>query len=79
MINCRKPEAFHKKWLFLKSFSKFTGKCLCQSLLFNIVAGLRLATLLKKILLHRCFPVNLRNVKNTIFTEYFWVPASEIN
>ena len=31
-----------------KNFAKFTGKHLCQSLLFNKVTGLRPATLLKK-------------------------------
>ena len=34
----------------LRNFTKFTGKYLCQSLFFDIVAGLRPATLLKKIL-----------------------------
>ena len=42
----------------LKNFAKFTGKHLCQSLFFNKVAGLKPATLLKKRLWHRCFPVN---------------------
>ena len=37
----------------LTNFVKFTGKHLCQSLFFN-----KLATLLKKRLWHRCFPVN---------------------
>ena len=32
----------------LVNFAKFTGKHLCQSLFFNIVVGLRTATLLKK-------------------------------
>ena len=40
----------------LRSFAKFTGKYLCQSLFLNKVAGP--ATLLKKRLWHRCFPVN---------------------
>ena len=40
------------------NFAKFTGKHLCQSLFFNKVADLRLATLLKNRLWHRCFPVN---------------------
>ena len=31
----------------LRNFAKFIGKHLCQSLFFNIVAGLRPATLLK--------------------------------
>ena len=39
----------------LRNFAKFTGKHLCQSLLFNKVAGLRPVTLLKRRLLHRCF------------------------
>ena len=43
------PEVFTKKYN-LKSFAKFTGKHLCQSLLFNEVAGFRLR--------HRFFPVN---------------------
>ena len=42
----------------LRNFAKFTGKHLCQSFFFNKVAGLRHATLLKKRLWHRCFPVN---------------------
>ena len=42
----------------LRNFAKFTGKYQCQSLFFNKVTGLRPATLLKKRLLHRCFPVN---------------------
>ena len=37
----------------LKTFAKFTGKHLCQSLFFNF-----LKSLLKKWLRHRCFPVN---------------------
>ena len=50
-------EVFCKKGV-LENFTKFTEKHLCQSLLFNKVAGLRPATLLKKRLWHRCFPVN---------------------
>ena len=33
------PEVFCKKGVF-RNFAKFTGKCLCQSLFFNRVAGL---------------------------------------
>ena len=40
----------------LKSFTIFTAKHLLWSLLFNKVAGLRPATLLKRRLEHRCFP-----------------------
>ena len=39
----------------LKSFTRFTGKHLCQSLFFNKTGS---ATLLKKRIWHRCFPVN---------------------
>ena len=42
----------------LRNLAKFTGKDLCQSLFFNKVSGLRPATLLKKRLWHRYFPVN---------------------
>ena len=42
----------------LRNFAKLTGKQLCQSLFFNKVDGLRPATLLKKRLRHRWFPVN---------------------
>ena len=51
----------------LRNFAKFTGKHLCQSLFFNKVAGLRPATLLKKILCHRCFLVN--------FAKFLRIPS----
>ena len=50
-------EVFCKKYI-LRNVTKFTGKHICQSLFFNKVAGLRPVTLFKKILWHRCFPVN---------------------
>ena len=46
-----RPEVFCRKGVLL-NLTKFTGKHLYQSLLFNIVAG---ATLLKRRLRHRCF------------------------
>ena len=49
----------------LRNFVKFTGKHVCQSLLFNKVAGLRSATLLKKKLWHRCFPMNFAKFLRT--------------
>ena len=52
------PKVFFEK-VVLKSFAKFTGKHLCGILVFNKVAGLRSATLLKKRLSHSCFPVKL--------------------
>ena len=51
----------------LRKFAKFTGKHLCQSLFFNKVAGP--ATLLKKRLWHRCFPVNFANFLRTLFSQ----------
>ena len=53
----------------LRNFTKFTGKHLCQSLLFNKVAGLRPATLLKKRLWHRCFPMNFAKFLRTPFLQ----------
>ena len=52
-----RPDVFCKKSV-LRSFAKFTGKYMCQSLFFNKVTGLRPATLFKKKLWHRCFSVN---------------------
>ena len=56
----------------LRNIAKFTGKHLYQ-LFFNIVAGLRPATLTKKRLWHRYFPVNFRN-----FLEHLQTTASKI-
>ena len=53
----------------LKNFTKFTGKHLCQSLIFNKLAVLRPATLLKKRLWHRCFPVNFVKFLRTPFLQ----------
>ena len=39
VIRSSRPEVFRKKGV-LRSFAKFTGKHLCQSLFFNTVAGL---------------------------------------
>ena len=65
-------EVFCKKGIF-RNFAKFKGKNLYQSLLFNKVAGLRPATLLKKRLGHMCFPVNFAKFLRTHFlTEHIW-------
>ena len=53
----------------LRNFAKFTGKHLCQSLFFNKVASFTLATLLKKRLWHRCFPVNFAKFLRTPFLQ----------
>ena len=73
-------EVFCKKGV-LRNISKFTGDHLCQSLVFNKVAGLRPETLLNKRLCHRCFSVNLAKFLKTpfltelfrwLFLQYFW-------
>ena len=47
----------------LRNFVKFTGKHLCRSVLFN--KGLRPATLSKKKLWDRCFPMNFAKFLRT--------------
>ena len=55
----------------LRNFAKFTGKHLCQSLFFDKIAGLRPATLLKKRLWHRRFPLNFAKfLRATFVTEH---------
>ena len=57
----------------LRNFAKFTGKHLCQSLFFNKVAGLRSASLSKKRIWNKCFPVNFAKFLGTLFlTEHLW-------
>ena len=53
----------------LRNFAQFTGKHLCQSLIFNRVAGLRSAILLKKKLWHKCFPVKFAKFLRTPFLQ----------
>ena len=56
-----RPEVFCKKGV-LRNFAKFAVKHLCQSLLFNEVAGLRLW--------RRCFPVNfVKFLRSAFFIE----------
>ena len=70
LISKQPPEVLCKKGV-LRNFAKFTGKHLCQSFFFNKVAGLRSATLLKKRLLYRCFPVNFAKfLRTTFLTEH---------
>ena len=67
-----RPEVFCKKGV-LRNFTKFIGKHLCQSLLFNRVAGLSPTNLLKKRFWHRCFPVNFVKFLRTPFLiEHLW-------
>ena len=61
IVKCRARRSHRRcsvKKGVLKNFAKFTRKHLRQSLLFNKVAGLRSATLFKKRLWRRCFPMN---------------------
>ena len=62
------------KKVFLKN-SQNSQENMCQSLFFNKVAGLRLTTLLKKRLWHRCFPVNFAKLlRISFFVEHHWWP-----
>ena len=71
-----RPGVFCKKGV-LRKFAKITGKHLCQSLFFNKVVGLRRATLLKKRLWHRWFPVNFAKFLRTpFFAEHLLTTAS---
>ena len=53
----------------LNKFTKFKRKHLCQSLFLNKVAGPRPATLSKKRLQHRCFPVTSAKFLRTSFLQ----------
>ena len=65
-----RPEVLYKKGV-LRDFAKFTGKHLRQSLFFNKVSGLRPATLLKKRIWHRCFPLNfVKFLRTALLTEH---------
>ena len=62
-LRCRssRPEVFCKK------FHKIDRKTPVPQSLFNKIADLRLATLLKERLWHRCFPVNFVKFLRTPF------------
>ena len=53
----------------LRNFAKFTGKHLCQNLIFNKVAGLRPATLLKKETLTQAFSCDFAKFLRTTFLQ----------
>ena len=96
-----RPEVLCKKGV-LKSFAKFTGKHLCQSLFFNKFGGLTLsllpecirkplmlsgggerlgpATLLKKRLWHRNFPVSFAKFLRICFLTELrrWLLANSL-
>ena len=62
------PEVFCKK-IVLENFGKFSGKHLCESLCFNEVAAFYYATLFKRRLQHRCFPVKFRKFLRAPFCQ----------
>ena len=59
----------------VENFANFTGKHLWHSLFFNQVAGMP-AAWLKKILWHRCFPVNFAKLLKAPFL--FSVPNDDV-
>ena len=75
IVESSRLELFCKKGV-LRNFTKFTGKHLCQSLLFNKVAALRSATLLKKRLWHWRFSKNFEKYLRTLFYRTALVAAS---
>ena len=61
----------------LKNFTKFTGKHVCQSLLFNKVAGEN-SNFIKKETLTQVLSCEFFEIfKNTCFTGHLWTTASE--
>ena len=61
---------------FLRNFAKFIGKHPCQSLIYNIVAGLA-CNFIKKETLAQVFSCEFCEIsKNTFFTEHFRATAS---
>ena len=50
-------------------FTKFSGGRLRQGLFFNGVTGLRVATLLKKKIWHKCFPVYFKKFLRTHYLQ----------
>ena len=80
LIRSSRPKLFCKKGV-LRNFAKFTGKHVCKSLFFSKVAGLRPATLSKKRLWYRCFPMNFENFLRTpfIIEKLRWLLLSYIH
>ena len=77
VISCYRSQRMCSiKKLFLK-ISQYSQKNTCVGISFLIkVAGLMHASLLKKRLWHRRFPVNFTVFKNTFFIEHlFWLPV----
>ena len=69
------------KKVFLKNFTKFTGKHLYWSLFFNKDSRLSSASLLKKKLQQSCFPVNFVkfSIQEHLFYRNFMMTSSFCN
>ena len=66
-----------KVFLKINKINKIHRKRSAPEFFFNKVAGLRFATLFRKRLWRRCFPVNFGNFLRTpISTEHLWMTAS---
>ena len=63
----------------LRNFPKFTWKHLCQSLLFNKVAGLRPATLLKRETLAQVFSSEFCDISENTFFHRTPLVAASVN
>ena len=73
-----RPEVLCKKKMFLKNFTKITGKYLCQSL-FLIQLQDKICNFVKKeTLTPRCFPVNFVKFLRTPCYRTPLVAASEL-
>ena len=67
LIRSRHPETMKES--VIKNCEKITGKHLRRILFFNKVAGLQPATLFKKRLQRRCFPVNFERFLRTAYLQ----------
>ena len=83
LLSSKKNRSFYRSshWrcsvrkVVLRNFAKFTGKHLCQSLLFNNVPGP--CNFIKKETLAQVFSCEFCEIsKNTFFTEHIWATAS---
>ena len=73
-----RPEVFCKKGI-PRNFTKFIGKHLCQSLSFDIVAGLA-CNFIKKKTLAQVFSVNfVKLLRRSFYLEHLWATASVKN